>query len=222
MPKKKKQSKKGKNNSSKLDIVPSFEEKEGIKEKYNAGYSIPEIAKQLKISENVITEYVESIFITFKGEEGEMILGIIHKIFGNCPIVKLQEMIATKNVKLQKEICCELPSIDGDEFKALKEYFMKFEQSQDFFEINETLSIEERTCIRTSSLDNIQELSLKLNRMERMIKDYLLRYSPDKEFLFLDQQEQLKLLQRYAAEFEMGKKISYTTYRMIISTLLMT
>ena len=199
------------------EYMLNSEEKHVIGEKYNAGYSTTEIAEHLKIAESIIKEHVESTFITFNGKEGKMVLEMIYKVFGTYPIAKLREMIATKNAELQNKICCELPKIDREEFKALKNYFMKFEQSQFFLGIDETLSIEEKQCIRSSSLDDIQVLSLKLNKMEKFIRDYILRYTPDEEILLSDEQEQLELLREFAAEFAIDAEISYTTYRMIIS-----
>ena len=90
---------------------------------------------------------------------------------------------------------------------------MAFLKKYLLFKTDETLSIGEKTCIRSSGLDDIQVLSLKLNKTEQVIRDYLLRYSPDEEILLIDEQEQLKQLR----EFAMDTEISYTTYRMIIS-----
>ena len=192
-------------------------EKVTIKEKYNAGFSITQIAVQLKLSEKKIREYVESSCINFNGIEGMRILDIIHKNFEEYPIMKLKEMILTKNVQLQEKIGCELPKRSEREYQDVKQYFLKFEESQNFFEIDETLSSEAKACIRASSLDDIGDLSLKLNKIERVIRDYLLRYSPDRELMFDCAQKQLSQIQNIKKLFGTEIQISHTIYRMIIS-----
>ena len=192
-------------------------EKEAIKEKYNDEFSMIEIATKLQLSEKKIREYVESSCINFNCIEGTRILEIIYKNFEEYPIMKLRKMILTKNVKLQEKICCELPKRNEREYQDVKQYFLKFEESQNFFEIDETLSSEAKACIRASSLDDIGDLSIKLNKIERVIRDYLLRYSPDRELMFDCAQEQFKQIQNIKTEFGTDIEISHTIYRMIIS-----
>ena len=189
-----------------------------ITEKYNNGFSITEIAKQLNVVSQVkIKDYVECTFITFNGEEGNIILEIITRNFETYPITKLKEMILTKSVKLQEQICCQLLERNEEEYKQLENYFMKFEGSRKFLEIDATLSIEAKNDIRTSSLEDIGELSLKLNKMESVIRDYILRYSQDEELMLDCAQRQLKQIQEIKASFGTDREISHTTYRMIIS-----
>ena len=77
--------------------------------------------------------------------------------------------------------------------------------------------MEDKTCIRASSLDDVGQLSIKLNRMERVIRSYLLQYYPDKELMLDCRQKQLKQIQNMRENFGGDMKISHTTYRMIIS-----
>ena len=84
----------------------------------------------------------------------------------------------------KKKFVVNYPRENEREYQDVKQYFLKFEESQNFFEIDETLSNEAKACIRASSLDDIGDLSLKLNKTERVIRDYLLRYTPDRELMF--------------------------------------
>ena len=201
-----------------LETSPLTEgEKVAIKELLNDGFSMTEIASELKLSQKKISEYVENTFISFTGKDGGIALEIINKYLGKCPIGRLREMIVKKDVTLQEKICYELPRKNESKFEDVKKYFMKFEESRKFFEIEETLSIEAKVCIKSCSLDDVRELSLKLNRMERVIRDYLLRYSQDEEFMLVCAQKQLKQIQNMITNFESNTQISHSTYRMIIS-----
>ena len=187
-----------------------------IKKKYNAGYSIAEIAEELKTSPMKIREYVERNYITFIGTEGEKALAIICKDFGEQPIMKLREMIVNKNVKLQ-EICWDLKETNPKEYGEVKRYFENFQESQNFFEIDDTLSNEAKKCIRASTLEDIDELSTKLNRPRIVIRDYLLQFSPDDELMQDCAQEKMKQIQDIYEICRLDKQISHITYRMIIS-----
>ena len=188
-----------------------------IKEKYNA-HSIAEIAEELKTSLMKIREYVERNYITFNGTEGEKALAIIRKNFEEQPIMILREMIVNKNVKLQETICWDLKETNPKEFGEVKRYFENFQESQNFFEIDDTLSNEAKKCIRASTLEDIDELSIKLNRFRIVIRDYLLQYSPDEELMQDYAQEKMKQIQDIYEKFRAGnKQISRITYRIIIS-----
>ena len=119
---------------SKMNQINPLTESERLQiaEKYRARFSIPEIAEELKIPQDKIEDYVESTFITFTGDEGKTILEIIYKNFETYPITKLKELIETKNVKLQEELCRQLPRRNVEEYKQLETYFMKFEGSKNF------------------------------------------------------------------------------------------
>ena len=125
-------------------------------------------------------------------------------------------MIAKQDMELQEKICFELLESSESEHRAVKDYFMKFEESKNFFKIK-TLSIEDKTCIRASSIENTTELSIKLNVMERLIKDYFLQFSPDEQLMLDCRQQQLKQIEIMMEIFGGEKQISHTTYRMIIS-----
>ena len=199
------------------ETIPLTEfEKVAIKEYLDAGYPLAKIAEDLKISRKKINEYVENNFILFNGKDGEAVLAIISKHFGRYSIVKLREMIAKKDMDLQEKICFELLKKNVPEYLAVKIYFMKFEESQNYFNIK-TLSIEAKTCIRASGLDNTKELSVKLNVMERLIREYFLQYYLDEHLMLDCAQNQFIQIQKMKANFLTGIQISHTTYRMIIS-----
>ena len=200
------------------ETIPLTEpEKVAIKEHLDAGSPVAKIAEDLKTSQKKINKYVENKFILFTGSDGEAVLAIICEHFGNDPIVKLREMITKKHMDLQEKICFELLEKNESEYIAVKDYFMKFEESQNFFKIDETLSIEVKASIRASSLDNIKELSVKLSIMERVIRGYFLQYSPDKQLMLDCAQEQFKRIQNMKPNFLTDIQVSHTTYRMIIS-----
>ena len=188
-----------------------------IKGKHNAGFSIKEIAEHIKESQITVREYVEQNYITFDGADGKRILEIIYKNFGEQPVMKLKEMILNKNVKLQEKICWDLKETNPKEYEEVKQYFEKFKESQNFFEIDDTLSNEAKKCIRASTLEDIDELSTKLNRVRIVIRSYLLQFSPDKLLIQDYAQEKMEQIQDIYETFGSDKQISRITYRMIIS-----
>ena len=192
-------------------------EKESIKEQLDNGFSLTEIAGNLKLSQKMINEYVECKFILFNGRDGDMVLKIINKRFGKYSVNKLRELITKRDVKLQEIICFELPKSDQREYANVKDYFEKFEESRKFYEIEKTLNIEARTCIRASSLDDVRELSLKLNRVEKVIRDYLLQFNPDNILMSLHEHEHFKKIIILKRNLGIDSHISHTEYRMIIS-----
>ena len=192
-------------------------EKASIEEQLDNGFSLTDIAVELKLSQKKVNEYVEHKFILFNGKDGDMVLKILIKHFGKCPVNKLRELIAKKDVKLQENICFKLPESDQNEYDNVKDYFEKFEESQNFFEIEDTLTIETKTCIRASSLEDVGELSLKLNRVEKVICDYLLRFHPDNKLMCHYAEEQLKQIRKLDEDLGIDSQIPHTVYRMIIS-----
>ena len=188
-----------------------------IKEKFNAGYSFAEIAEEVKTSTMKIREYVEKNFIMFNGTEGQKVLAIICSIFEKQSILKLREYIVNKNVKLQECLCCELEKNKPEEYNEVKKYFGKFQESHNFFEIDDTLSREAKKCIRAGTLEDIDELSIKLNRVWVVIKDYLLQFYPDKLLMQEYAQEKIKQIQEIYERFGSDRQISHITYRIIIS-----
>ena len=200
------------------ETIPLTEsQKSIIKEKYDEDVSISDIADQLRISQVPVGKYIEAKFITFIGEEGQKILGIITKNFEKYSIMELRKLISTKNVALQERLYCQLPNINEAEYGDLREYFIEFEESKDFFEIDWTLDIKAKECIRASSPEDIEELGVKLNRMQAVIREYLLQYYPDEPLMLSHTEVQLKNIQKFAATFGMDEQISHTTYRMIIT-----
>ena len=200
------------------ETIPLTEpEKVSIKKHLDAGSPVRKIEDDLKISQKKINGFVENKLILFDRKEGEAVLEIISKHIGEDSIVKLREMIAKKDLDLQEQFCFKLREKNEGEYVAVRDYFMKFEESQNFFKIDKTLSIEVKRCIRASSLDNIEELSVKLNLMKIVIREYLLQYSSDEQLMLDCAQDQFIRIQDFKAKFLTDMQVSHTTYRMIIS-----
>ena len=190
-------------------------QKTAIKEKLNTGYAINDIANILKLSLSKVQDFVGKAFLTFDGKEGQIILEIIKKNFPEINCSKLREMIISKNLKLQDQLCYILQKRNNDEYLVLRKYIERFEESNSFFKIF-GLTIEDIILIKQSSFHTIEELSIKLNKVESVIRDFLDQYHPSpvvsKHFTDL-QKEHLSQIRNDFAK----TSITFHTYRMIIS-----
>ena len=203
--------------SLKSKKLTEFQRIKAIKENFNAGFSIAEIAEELDTSLEYIKERVEENCITFNGTEGQRTLEIIYRNFERQPISKLREMIINKNVKLQEKLCCDLAENNPKEYGDVERYFSKFEESQNFFDKNVSiLSIEDKTCIRTSCLEDIEQLSIKLNKVKRVIRNFFLQYSPDEILMQHHAKIQFQQIQILHSTYGLDSLISHIIYRMII------
>ena len=201
-----------------LDSKPLTENKtKKIVELFNNGYPISLIARELNSSNSKVQEFVNDTFLTFSGEEGEKVLNIIlkQKNLKNLSILKIREMVILKDLKLQDQLCCKLPKTSEKEYLQLCRYFKRFNESKQFLEIDNILSIEEILLIKKSSLD-IEQLSIKLNKVESVIIRYIEQYSPNKaeKDYYLDLQR--KKIKEIVENF--GRNIqTFHSYRTIIS-----
>ena len=192
-------------------------QKDVINELFNTGRSIYDIAYQLKLAADKIQEYVDNKFLTFSGDEGQRILEIMQKQenLGTLNGLKLREMIKSRNLKLQDQLCCILPKKNEQEYEHILRYFKKFDESRNFFEIDMNLSIEDILFIRDNSL-NIEQLSVRLNKVETVIREHSRQY-------FLNQSErdyyvfrQKKEIENIVIDFGKDTK-TFHTYRTIIT-----
>ncbi|KAI6656614.1 hypothetical protein LOD99_1409 [Oopsacas minuta] len=78
-------------------------QKAAIKEKFNIGNSVPDIAKLLGLSNRKVKKHVESTFLTFTCEEGERSLQIIQK-YKSIEIPKLRESVISNDLKFRNDI----------------------------------------------------------------------------------------------------------------------
>ena len=154
-------------------------QKDAINELFNTGQPIDYIAYQLKLAIVKIQEYVDSKFITFSGDEGQRVLKIMQKQenLGTLNGSELREMIKSRNLKLQDQLCCIFRKYNEQEYEHVKRYFRKFDESRNFFEINTDFTIDDILFIRDSSLD-IEQLSVRLNKVETVIREHLTEYFP--------------------------------------------
>ena len=203
--------------SAYLEVKPLNErQKVAIEEKVNGGCSIGDIVNIFKISEIKVREYVENTFIAFEGEEGQKMLGIIRKNFPKIQSFKLREMIISKNLTLQDKLGCILKKQNVVEYQELRKYFQRFEESKAFFEIDLGLTVEDINIIEQSSYSTIEELSLKLLKVETVIRDYREQYHPNTVVSKYCTSSQVKQILKIVNDF--GKEsITFHTYRMIIS-----
>ena len=194
----------------------SDSQKAAIGLKLNAGYSICDIANTLKLSGKKVRDFIESTFITFQGAEGQEMLGIIQNFFPEIECSNLREMIVSKNLKLQDKLCCILMEKNINDYVQLKRYFGRFEESKLFFDITSTLTIDDIYQIRGNSLDNIERLSLQLNKVETLIRNYLERYQPNSVVTEHCTNSQINQIQKIFKIFG-NDRITFHMYRMIIS-----
>ena len=199
-----------------FDSLPFNEsQEEAIAEKLNSGNSISDIAIILKLPENKVYDFIERTFITFNGADGQKTLGIIQERFPEVDCSKLREMILYRDLKLQDKLCCILQKLNPQEYKLLKKYFERFEESKAFFEIDLKLTVEDIFKIKERSLDTIEQLSKQLNKVETVIEEYLEQYQPHSLETEYYANLQTKLIQRIV---DLGNdSITFQMYRMIVS-----
>ena len=179
-----------------LDSKPFTEkQKYRIKELFNKGNEIDVIARELNSTNNKVQQFVDDTFLTFSGEEGGGILSIISKQenMSSYSGWKIREMVITKDLKLQDQLCCKLYETNKEEFHKLSRYFNKFDESKSFFAIDtKFLTIEDILFIKQHSSLDIEQLSIKLRKVESVITEHLQSYSPHKaeRDYYLDQQQE--------------------------------
>ena len=187
-----------------------------VKELYNLGKSVGEISDISKAYLTKVTEYIESTFVTFSGEDGLEVLSIIHNLCGQIPISDLRQNVQAKNLKFQNQIFV-LQHTNPREYEIVKKYFSRYEESQDFLNFDLNLTMDEILLIKLNCKDSVEQLSVKLNKIESAIYGYLHRYSvlPIEQKYYFELQE--KQLSDYSKAFE-SKSFSLDSYRTIYTS----
>ena len=191
-------------------------QKAAITERFNAGCTVTDIVHILKLSNRKVQEYVESTFLTFTGEEAKKILNIILNNFREIKVSKLREMVICRNLKLQDQLCCILHQRNETEYRAVEMYFSKFVESQTFFQIDRKLTIEDILLIKQHNFDSREQLSIKLNKVETVIHNFLMQYCPntvEREYFANMQVENINVIVNTFGQ----DTLSFHAYRMIIS-----
>ena len=201
-----------------LDSKPLAEkQKDKVKELFNKGNEIDVIARELNSTNNKVQQFVDLTFLTFSGEEGGNILNIILKKenMSSYSGWKIREMVIAKDLKLQDQLCCRLSKTNKEEFHKLSRYFNKFDESRSFFAIDTNLTIGDILLIKQSNLD-IEQLSIRLHKVESVITEHLQSYSPykaERDYYLDQQQERIKEITK-----QFGKiSINIENYKTIIS-----
>ena len=192
------------------------DQKAAIQDKLNVGNSISDIANLIKLPERKVRDYIETTFLTFHGAEGENTLRIIQKIFPGIQCSKLREMVISRNLKLQNKLGCILQKKNIYEYEKLKDYFGRFSESKNFFDFDLELTLAEIFLIREKSLDDIEHLSVQLNKVETVIKSYLIQYDPNPVERLSCTNSQIKQIRKIFTNFG-NVRITFHMYRMIIS-----
>ena len=191
-------------------------QKSKVTEMFQSNLSTSDIAIMLKSSKEKIDEYIMQTFITFEGIEGNCILLIIQNNFGDFPPSKLRELILKKDLKLQDQLGCILRDKSQEEFKKLLEYFNKFEESRAFLLFDMNLTEDDILTIRQSDCTNLEQLSMRLHKVETVVKNYLEQYNPcsiEREHKMGMQMTEMKQIVKIFG----NAKLTFHTYRMIIS-----
>ena len=191
-------------------------QKAAIKVKLNAGNSISDISSILRLSEKKVRYFIEHTFITFHGAQGQKILEIIQSNFPKIECSNLREMIISNSLKLQDQLCCILKRKEINEYEQVRTYFERFEESKTFFKVDLTLTIEDINQLKKSSLDSIEQLSQRLNKVETIIEEYLEQYHPNSVVKENNLNSQIRQIQEFVRHFG-GDVLTFHAYRMIIS-----
>ena len=186
-----------------------------IREKYNKDISVIEISNILNIAANM-REHIENTFVIFSGEEGTIVLNIICNHFGEISISALREKIVSKNLKLQDQLGYILPRKSKSDYQIVEKYFFNYEESRKFLDIDFDLTANDISLIKENSKDSVEQLSVKLNKIESVIRDYIHRYSPHPVETTCNTTLQAKQIESIARAFG-NKKISFNEYRMIVT-----
>ena len=193
-------------------------QKDAINELFNTGQTIYYIAYQLKLVSNKIQKYVDNKFLTFSGNEGQRILEIIQKQenLGTLNGSILREMIKSRNLKLQDKLCCILQLQDKLEYEHVRKYFKKYDESRNFFEIDTDFTITDILFIKENSSLDTEQLSIRLNKMETVVREHLTQYFPNQTERDYYASCQKKEIEKIVLNFGRDTK-TFHTYRTIIT-----
>ena len=197
-----------------LSLTPT--QRNVITEKYNSGCSVSDIVKISDLPLGKVRKYIESTFVTFEGIEGKHVFSIIRKYFNETSPFRLRTLIISNDLNLQDQLGCVLRTRNKEEYSQLRGYFNKFRESKSFLDIIMNLTIEDIHVIRQNRHEDLEQLSIRLDKVKTVIIDYLHHYQP---FLVVHEYNvgvQLSQIKQIIRSF--GKtQLTFETYRMIIS-----
>ena len=200
-----------------IDSVPlTTNQKDRIAGLFKTSFPANDIANMLKLSIEKVDNYIRQTFITFDGEEGSRILLIIRNNFGDYSASKLRELIAKKDLLLQDQLGCILRDRNKDNHSKLVDYFNRFEDSRAFLQIDETLTAEDIQIIRQTDCTKLEQVSVRLHKVQSAIRSYLDQYSPHLVLREHNTSTQMSEMKRIVDIFG-NTQLTFHTYRMIIS-----
>ena len=192
-------------------------QKANIQEKYNAGYSVDDIANIVNIPKAKVSRYVNDTFLSFAGKEGQTCLKMILDM--NIPgvsISNLRHKIISDDLLLKDRLCCNLQRINEIGYTRLKKYLDGFNESKHFCKLNMDLTIDDIKLIKQSSSDSPEQLSIKLRKVETAVRNYLEQYHPNITEKKYHQDLQGVHINQLVTNF--GKdQLTFQAYKMIIS-----
>ena len=194
-------------------------QKNKIAEMFPTSCQTKDIANILKLSVEKVGEYIEQTFITFTGIEGNSILRIIQNNFGDLSPSQLRELILKGDLKLQDKLGCILCDRNLEEYTRLLDYFNKFEESRAFLQIDMNLTLEDILTIRESERDGLEQLSVRLHRVQTVIRKYLEQYEPNLVIRKHNTNTQMNKMNRIVNIFG-NTQLTFYASRMIISNSL--
>ena len=201
-----------------FEMLPLNREQEKlIREEYRMGNSADKISKFLNISIRKVKEYIALTFPTFSDSKGKLTLEIINKYCGNISISTLQKKISSKNLKLRNQLCSDLCRKNATEYTIVCNYLSRFKETEDFLKIDRNLTLGEINVIKQSSKClNVEELSIKLNKIESVITEYIDQYTVHPVEHKWNTELQEKQIENISKAFE-NATFSLTDYKTIIT-----
>ena len=189
-------------------------QKDCIKEKFNSGVSVLDISKLIGLSSEKVGEYVDSTFLTFSCDEGKKCLVILEKYI-RAPVPKLREWIVSDNLKFRDEIY-KMKKLNKMDFETLKKYFLKFEESKTYLDGDMSLTMDEISLINQNPSDTLEHLSIRIHKVETVIREYLQQYHPNDvvtKSCTTNQENRIRELVTTFGE----EQLTFRYYRIIIS-----
>ncbi|KAI6650382.1 hypothetical protein LOD99_5819 [Oopsacas minuta] len=190
-------------------------QKRTISELYKSDFSVPDIHDSLGISMEKIQDHLDNTMLVFAGREGKKVLKIIFKYTKKVPTTKLIDNIRNNDLKLQDQLVCKLRRKNEHEYQEIFHYLKKFKETENFCQINTHLTIDDIIYINESSLD-VEQLSIKFNKVETVIRDVLESYKPHELEERHYKNLQLQRIENIIILFGRETK-AFLAYRMIIS-----
>ena len=192
-------------------------QKKIIREKYNTGCSEDYIANIVNIPKLKVSQYVLDTFLSFSDKEGQACLKTIldMKIQG-VSRSNLRHKIISNDLVLKDRLCCDLRKSNEKDYIRLNKYLDSFNESKHFCELNMELTIEDILLIKQSSSDNLEQISIKLSKVETAVRNYLEQYYPNETEKKYHQDLQTNQINQLVTNFG-NEKLTFQSYKMIIS-----